>query len=138
MSVYGKPHLLDPSSSTFSTHVTTWLAGQVKCHYQYSMTSGWRTSKIATDVITQQLKESAYPRPVPIRIYVSILIDNLFSKTDTGSWHTPVPQNLLTKNSYPLIIPKLSSREAIPESIPRSPIHFENSMNVSMSLFINT
>ena len=51
MSVYGKAHLLDPSSSTCLTLVTTWLAGQVKCHYQDSVTSRWKTSKMTTDVI---------------------------------------------------------------------------------------
>ena len=51
MSIYGKAYLLDPSSSTCSTHFTTWLAGQVKFHYQNSMTPRWKTSKITTYVI---------------------------------------------------------------------------------------
>ena len=51
ISVYCMAHLLDPSSSTCSTHVTTWLEVQVECHYQDSITSIWKMSKIAADVI---------------------------------------------------------------------------------------
>ena len=38
-SVYWKEHLPDPISSTCSTHVTTWLVGQVRCHYQGLVTA---------------------------------------------------------------------------------------------------
>ena len=51
MSIYGKSHLLDPGSFPCSTHVTTWLAFQVKCRVQYTMTSRWNTSKITKNVI---------------------------------------------------------------------------------------
>ena len=91
MYVYGKAHILDPSSSTCSTHVTTSLAGQVKCHYQYLMTSRWIMSKITTDVIMQQFKESTEPRLVPIRRYLYIMRESLLSTTGTGTWHIPVP-----------------------------------------------
>ena len=47
-------------------------------------------SKITAGVLMYQFKESEEPIPVPIRSYVSILIDNLFSTTGTGTWHTPV------------------------------------------------
>ena len=51
MSVYGKAHIIYPSSSTCSTHFTTWLAGKLKCHYQDSVTSIGKTFNITTDVI---------------------------------------------------------------------------------------
>ena len=137
MSVYWKEHLLNPSSSTCSTHVTTWLAGQVKCHYQYSMTSRWKMSKIKMDVIMKQLKEYTNPRPVHIRIYVSILRDNLSSTTGTGPWNTPVTSTLLTTSLSSPGLPKLFSRVGSPKLIPRSPICFEKSMKVSMEFFNN-
>ena len=137
MSVYGKAHLLHPSSSTCSTHVTTWLSGQVKCHYQYSMTSRWKTSKITADIIMQQLKELTEPIPVPIRSYVYILRENWFYMTGNGPWHKPVTYTLLTTNLSSPSFPKLTSRVASPELIPGSPICFEKSMNVSMALFRN-
>ena len=37
MSVYGKSHHLELSSSNFSTHVIKGLAGQERCRYQASM-----------------------------------------------------------------------------------------------------
>ena len=104
MSVYGKVHLLDPSYSTCSTHVTTSLAGQVKCHYQYLMTSRCKASRITTDIIMQQLKESTEPRPVPIRRYLYILRESLLSTTVTGPWHTPVPYTLLTTSLFSLFV----------------------------------
>ena len=58
MSVYGKAHLLDPSSSTCLTLVTAWLAGQLKFHFQDSATSRCRTSMIITDIMTLLCKES--------------------------------------------------------------------------------
>ena len=64
----------------------------------------------------QQFKESTDPRPVPIRRYVSIPRENLFPTTGTGPCHTP----------------------GSPELIPRSPICFEEYMNVYMALFRNT
>ena len=51
ISDYGKAHILNPSYSTYSTHVTTWLTDQVKCNYQDSVTSIWKASKITMDVI---------------------------------------------------------------------------------------
>ena len=83
--VNGKANLMDPSSSTISTHVTTFLAGKVECHYQDSVTSIWKTSKITTDVIIYQFKVSTEPRPVPIRRYVSIVRDDLLSSIGTGT-----------------------------------------------------
>ena len=91
MFVYGKAHLLYPSSSTCSTHVTTSFAGQVKCPYQDLMTSRWKTSKITTDVIMKKFKESTETRLVPIRSYVYILRESLLSTTSTGPWHTAKP-----------------------------------------------
>ena len=137
MSVYGKAHLLYPSSSTFSTHVTKSFAGQVKCHYQDSMTSIWKTSKITTDVIMKKFKESTETRLVPIRSYVYILRETLLSTTGTGPYHTPVPYTLPTTSLSSPSPPKLFSRMGIPKLIPRSRIFFEKSMNVSMALFSN-
>ena len=74
-----------------STHVTTWLEGQVKFHYQDSMTSRWKMSKITTDVIMQQFKSFIESIPVPIRIYVYIMRYSLFFTNGIGPWQTPVP-----------------------------------------------
>ena len=137
MYVYGKAHLLYQSPSTCLTHVTTWLSVQVKCHYQDSMTSRWKTSKITSHIIMQQWKELKEPIPVPIRRYVYILRENWFYMTGNDPWHKPVPYTFLTTNLSSPSFPKLPSKVASPELIPGSPICFKKSMNVSTALFSN-
>ena len=88
MSVYGKEHLLSPSSSTCLTLVTTWLAGQVKFHFQNSATSRWRMSMITTGLMTLLCKELREQKQEPIRMYVYILRKNVFFTTGTGPCHT--------------------------------------------------
>ena len=108
MSVYGKTHIMDPSSYTYSTNVNTWLAGQVRCHYQDSMASGWRTSKTTIGFITYVFKESADPRQVLIRTYLPLLRKSLFSMLGNGPNHTPVPLTFLTKH---FILPDFSKTD---------------------------
>ena len=137
VSVYGKAHIMEPSYSIYSIHVTTWLACQVMCHYEYLMTPGCITSKITTDVIMYKFKESEDPRQVLIRIYVSILRENLLYMTGTSPWNTTVPLTLRTTSSYSLSSPERSSRAARLGYISGSPRCFEKSMKFSMALFRN-
>ena len=138
MSVYGKAHLLDPSSSTCLTLVTTWLAGQVKFHFQDLETSRWRTSKITTDLMMFLCKESIEQKQEPIRRYVYILRKNVFFTTGTGPWHTHASYTILMKSIFSPSSPKLFARLGSPELIPGSPFWFEKYMNISINLFIIT
>ena len=63
---------LDPRSSTCLTLVTTWLAGQVKFHFQNSATSRWRMSN----------------KTFFLRIYTYLLMGSCFYSL--GSLHSNV------------------------------------------------
>ena len=138
ISIYGKSYFTDPSSSTCSTHVTTWLAGQLRCHYHALMTPGWRKSNKTTDVIMQWFKESTYPRQVLIRSYVSTPRENLLYMNGNGPLNTPVLRNFLETSFSSPSFPKWHSRAARPEYIPRSSRCFEAFMNFYMEFFSKT
>ena len=138
MSVYVKENLLYPISSTCSTHFTTWLVGLVKCHYQNSMTSIWKTSKITVDVIMYQLKKLTDPIPVPIRNYVSILRESLFLRLvlvhGIHLCNRPLWQQVYLPRNWQNFLQEWKR----PELIPGSPICYKNSMNLSMAFFSKT